>query len=68
MVELILNLLARSCQHGPRRVGWSEWAGGLLPWTSERFPEGMQNTLKTSVADPNQVFSPLSDIVPHSYV
>lgn len=33
-----------------------EGGGGVLPPTSERFPEGMQNTLKTSVADPNQVF------------
>lgn len=32
--------------------------GGLLPSTSERFPEGMQNILKTSVADPNQFFFP----------
>lgn len=29
MLEWILNLLAPHCQHGPRRVGWSEWAGGL---------------------------------------
>lgn len=48
-------------------VGGMGARGGLLPLTSERFPEGMQNTLKTSVADPNQFFFSLSDIVPHSY-
>lgn len=45
--------------------------GGLLPSTSERFPEGMQNTLKISVADPNQLFfsaPSLSDTVPHSHI
>lgn len=54
--ELILNLLARRCQHGRGCVG--RGGRGLLPSTSERFPEGMQNTLKTSVADPNQFFPP----------
>lgn len=34
--------------------------GGLLPLTSERFPEGIQNTLVTSVEDPRQLlFFPL---------
>lgn len=38
---------------------------GLLPSTSERFPEGMQNTLRTSVADPNQFFFSLSPSLRH---
>lgn len=83
MDEIIPNLWAWRCHHGPGRVGWGKWAasmgswvgvaraGGVLPSTSERFPEGMQNTLKISVADPNQLFFPapsLSDTVPHSHI